>query len=428
MFKLNSTTQKILFHQAELKKLEDGTYLQDDKNDNFQYIRWKFFANDTEDKAKLLNVGSWIFETVASIIPAYVGNIDIDIGMNITELTEDIVTLWFGVYSIERVNAEYQLINQPGQNYIYEDWLDKIIRFYENDKLSFALVQTFGIGYIENKLYQVKSFKQIEWSEIALNSIPQTAWLEPRIDTWLSVPAIFLVYDNTPSTIEKIISLTYGVDRHTVMLHTQFLQHTESFVLLKNINLPTKLQKSYSTWTEINFSEIGRIVNWIDETSSIEFVNNVNSQIEACSKETENFIRRISAMTGIPIEFFGLDSNDWAIGEWSRTLKQGTFIKKIQAIRDLIDESLKTSLEVVKIKEQYKRPDIFAKSSEELATELATAREAKLISWINAIKTYNNFTEEEAQAEYDLIINEPTWSPEWEKSTSPNWKTESPTA
>lgn len=56
MLKLTPNEQDLLYTQAELKKLEDNSYLEDEKNENFQYIKGKFFANESTDKAKLLNV------------------------------------------------------------------------------------------------------------------------------------------------------------------------------------------------------------------------------------------------------------------------------------------------------------------------------------------------------------------------------------
>lgn len=419
--KLNTTTQQQLFIHAELKKLEEWTYLQDVTNENFAFIKGKFFPFDSDDKAKLLNVGSGVFETVTGTIASYVGNIDIEVGMNFDELVKDMMTIGFGVYSIERVNWKYSFVNQPAQNYVYEDGIDKMFRFYQNDKEYFMLVQEFGVWYIANTLYKIKSFDVIEWVEISLDSIPQTRGLQSLVRTNLPVPAIFTIYDGQPSVIEKIKPIVYALDRQIVMWHTQFLQNVDSFILMKNIILPQKQVQNYNEGKIINFNEIGRVVQGAEDNASIEFVNNVNSLIKDCFVENQNFVRRVSAITTISIDFFGLDTNDWAIGEGSRTLKQGTFIKRIQAIRDTIDKSLKISLAIIGITEQYKRPDIFAKSSQELADELATARSAKLISLYNAIKTYNNFTDEEAQKEYDLILSEKAlWLNEWEKSTSPN--------
>ena len=53
MLKFNSTEQEILYAQAELKKLEDNSYLEDEQNENFKYIKDKFFANELINKVKL---------------------------------------------------------------------------------------------------------------------------------------------------------------------------------------------------------------------------------------------------------------------------------------------------------------------------------------------------------------------------------------
>jgi hypothetical protein len=56
MLNISLQDQKLLVKQSELKKLETNQYLHDVNNDNFQYIKGKFFALDNDDKCKLLNV------------------------------------------------------------------------------------------------------------------------------------------------------------------------------------------------------------------------------------------------------------------------------------------------------------------------------------------------------------------------------------
>lgn len=214
-----------------------------------------------------------------------------------------------------------------------------------------------------------------------------------------------VVKDSDYSMIEKIKSLVYAIDRQIVMNHTQYLQNVESFILFKNVKRPQKLLDQHNSWKRVDFSEVGRIQNWWQD-SSIEFVNNVNSLIDVAIKDTDNHIRRISSMTTVPIEFLWLDSNDGAIGVWSRTLKHGAFIKKVEYIRDILDQAFMEFLALDNTEEQYTRPDVFAKSSKELAEELATARTANIISQYNAIKEYNGYTDDEAQAEYERIQSE----------------------
>jgi hypothetical protein len=64
-------------------------------------------------------------------------------------------------------------------------------------------------------------------------------------------------------------------------------------------------------------------------------------------------------------------------------------MKKVQYYRDLLDMAITIFMEETNNTDTYTRPDIFAKSSKELADELKTARESNIISQYTAIKKYN---------------------------------------
>lgn len=410
MLNIPKKNQELLVKQANLKKLETWEYLKDKENDNFKYIKNKFFAHETnDDKAKLLNIWCWAFFTVSEVYPSYVGNPSIDFGLMFDDVVKDILCLWFGVIGLERVDGKLKMCYEPAKNYWNDNWTHKISRLYMDDNEDYyLLVQTYEIWYIKNNLYKLQSASLSKWAEVSLNTIPQTAWMSKIIMTWLEVPALIIIDDNCPSIYEKITSIVYGIDRQVVMNHTQFLQNLESFVLMKEIKWPANLLKQYDEWKSVDFSKIGRIVNG-SKDASIEYINNVNSLINDAIKETETYSRRISSITSIPIEFFGIDSNDWAIGQASRTLKQGSFMKKVQYYRDLIDKAIAQFVVIARWKDweyTYNRPDIFAKSDKEVVEEIAVAREHKLISHLKAIKKYNWYTDEEAKQELEDIQNE----------------------
>jgi hypothetical protein len=161
----------------------------------------------------------------------------------------------------------------------------------------------------------------------------------------------------------------------------------------------------YNEGKRVNFSQIWRIING-NEDSSIEFVNNINSLIDKAIIDEENNIRRISSISCVPIEFLWLENNEGAIWMGSRSLRHGAFIKKIEYYRWLFDEAISLFLELKKQDEPYTRPDVFAKSDTELVNELSTARTAWIISKYNAIKKYNDYTDEETLNELELINNE----------------------
>jgi len=405
MLNISTQDQNLLYRQSSLKKLENNLYLVDTDNDNYKYISKKFFSNDN-DKTKLINIWCGLFGTIADIFAYYVGTPDYDFGNQIDDLVRDIISLWFCTIGIERINWKLQMTYQPAKNYWNDNGIDKISRLYQDQKDNiYVLVTSYYPWRIENKLYAMPWSTLTWWKEVPLDTIYQTSWMQEEIITWLDIPALFVVKDSDYSMIEKIKSLVYAIDRQIVMNHTQYLQNVESFILFKNIKRPQKLLDQYNSWKKIDFSEVWRIVNgW--EDSQVEFVNNVNSLIDVSIKDTDNHIRRISSMTTVPIEFLWLDTNDGAIGVWSRTLKHGAFIKKVEYIRDILDQAFMEFLALENKDQQYTRPDVFAKSSKELAEELATARTANIISQYNAIKEYNGYTDDEAQEEYDRIQSE----------------------
>jgi len=56
MLNISLQDQNLLFKQANLKKLENNTYLKDITNDNYRYIKNKFFLYEDHSKAQLLNI------------------------------------------------------------------------------------------------------------------------------------------------------------------------------------------------------------------------------------------------------------------------------------------------------------------------------------------------------------------------------------
>ena len=415
MLSISTQDQNLLVQQNSLKKLETNLYLQDTSNDNYQYIKEKFFLYETDDKCKLLNIWCGIFSTISDVFSFYVGDTDLDIDISFGDLTRDLTTLGFCVIWLERVDKKLQMIYQPAKNYWQENWVDKIWRLYQDDDSNiYVLVQSYLIGSIENKLYLTK-WGTLNWAEeVSLDTIPQTADLYPIVQTNLDTPALIIIEDSSVSIIEKVIPLVYGIDRQVIMNHTQYLQNLESFVLMKNIRRPEKLLEQYDTGKTIDFSQIGRIVNG-GEDSSIEFVNNVNTLIDKAITESDNHIRRISSLTTVPIEFLGLDSNEGSVGLGSRTLRHWAFMKRVEYLRSLFDEAIKIFLTLSKQEETiYTRPDVFVKTDWDLAEELKVAREAEIISQFRAIKKYGKLTDEETQEELDRMDSDVLDANDWD--------------
>lgn len=363
------------------------------------YIKNKFFTYENDDKCKLLNVGSGLFSTVSDVFAFYVGNPSLDVAINMDDFVRDLTTLWFCTIGMERVGGKLEMVYQPAKNYWNDGGIDKISRLYQDDNEDiYVFVQSYYVWYIENKLYKTLWYTLDNAKEVPLDTIPQTTGLQEIQQTGLEIPALIVVEDSEISIIEKIIPLVYAIDRQAVMNHTQYLQNLESFILFKNIKRPQKLIDEYERGKRIDFSQVGRILNGGDN-SSVEFVNNVNDLIDKAIAESDNQIRRISALTTIPVEFLWLETGEGAIGLGSRMLRHWAFIKRIEYLRSLLDEAIAQYMELAGMDETYTRPDVFAKTDTELVEELKIAREAKLISLYEAIKKYNWYSDEETEEE-----------------------------
>ena len=403
MLNISPQDQKLLYKQASLKKLENNLYLRDHNNENYKYIKKKFFLREDHEKAELLNIGSWLFGTIADVFAYYVWTPDHDFWTTMDEFVRDLISLWFCAMWISRIDWELQITYEPAKNYWNDNWVDKISRLYldEEDNM-YVLVSSYFVGRIENRLYAMPWSTLYGWVQVPLDTIRQTAWLEEDVDTGLDIPALLVVEDSDYSMLEKIKNMVYGVDRQIVMNHTQYLQNVESFILFKNIKRPTKLLEDYNNGKRIDFSQIGRIVNGWDD-SQIEFIDNVNTLIDKSIQDTDNYIRRISATTTVPIEFLWLESKEGAVGMGSRTLRHWAFIKKVQYYRDILDEALMQFVDVAWLDVNYSWGDVFAKNDKELVEELKDAREAGIVSQLEAIKRYSGYDDDEAERELELI-------------------------
>ena len=426
MLNISLFDQDQLFKQTQLKKFEENTYLESTNDENYKYIKDKFFYWEKDEVVKLMNVGSGLFSAVSNVIKSYVASPTIDFDIDMDKYVADYLSLWFATIGLERKDGKLETVYLPAQNYWNDNWVHKILRLYVSDDPSasgqwytakyYTLVQEYWVWYIENKLYRLVGTSLTGGTEVPLDTIPQTEGMKKRIDTGIGVPAIFVVKDDEKeqyptSLFEKIKTLVYAIDRHIVMQHTQYMQHVESFVLLKGIRIPNKLLKDYNGWKKIDFSQLGRVV-LADEEWKIEFVNNSNELIDSAMQENTNLIRRISSITSLPIDFLWLDSDDWSIGEGSRTLKHWAFYKMIEWIRAVFDPYIQQISEIIVASdndiesEEYVRPDVISKSDKEFVEELKIAREEKFISQLEAIKRYNDYDDNEAQEEYDKIQEE----------------------
>lgn len=419
----------VLADQSAKKKLITGKYINDTLNENFQYIKGKFYPNEDLKKVQTLVSGSGVFESVANTISYYMGNPKTNFFFPTMSLARDFCALWFATFGLERIDWKLKVVYLPAENYIDKDGTDYIIRSYELETVTywtqinrryFFLVTSYIWWVIENKLYQwdTKSFVDIATlSEVSLDTIPETNNLEPIINTWLDQVFRKIQEDKLDqfpvSIIDQIKQIVYSMDRNINMFDTQFLQNVESFVIMKWLSVPTKLIENYETnGRKIDFRELWRYIPAeTDQSAGIEFVQNNNNLIKDAIAYDDTRLARVSSITNIPMDFLGWMGTAWAVWEGSRELLHWSFVKKIVSIRELFDEYITKVIDILKkenkeIKDNYSRDDVFSKNTKQLAEELKIVRDIWLVSKRTALKRYLSLDDSEIDIELKLIEEE----------------------
>ena len=429
--KTTNANQTLIASKQKQIELVTNEYLQDETNPNFIYVLEKFFNTEDIDKAKLLNVGSMLFKSIADTIAFYVDKPQSEVNLDPLQTVINIFSNWYGLLWLEMSEWVLSIKNMPTKDHYYDDDLeaDVIIRLYEKYKgddiypTKYLLQTIYYENRIENKLYELKTDSYDSGVEVELTEIKETSNLVPveitkykplrtiKIDERVQYPL---------AEIEQIKSLVYSIDRKAVMFETQFLKNTESFILFRNIK-PSSLEQAIDqkNWN-VKYKQVKNDIQFTDDPQAgIDFVNNMNELIKDAIEYEQKQIRRISAITSVPTDFLWLEASHWAIWQGSRTILHGAFVKKILSIRYLFDRYLPELFDIVAkenwIEPDYSRPDVFIKDESQLIEELKVAREMNLISQKKAIMEYQWIPEDQADWEIELINEEKTTDSEINK-------------
>lgn len=411
-FVLLSAEQEELVKKAQLKSLITNDYLHDTSNENLILIADLFFANNIQ-RALKFNVWSNVFKTVADTFAFFTWTPNLAFDFDTEDFVKDFVWVWEMVIWLERVNWKIQPYYIDAEDYIFSDWEHRVFKYYqtiENQKtINYLLKQVYRVWQTENRLYRLDYLLSTDWTEVPLDTIPQTSNLSEFVDTWLDIPAI-LVYSKRDSSkvnqseIDKIKNLWYSLDRKQVLFETQFLQEVDQYVLFENINFP-----SSAKWEngEIVSTKIGKkLTNNLQtgEKADIKFISNKNDLIDSAIDYEQKQLAKITSATSIPLDFLWL-STSWTTSWSSRTIMIWAFVKKVQAIRNWLDRILYQILELWNYEnKEIIWDDVIPKSDKELAEELKTARESWFISQYTSIKKYLHLdTPEEIDAEIERI-------------------------
>lgn len=420
---LTTQEQNKLVQQSKLKDLYTNDYLNDENNENFKIISELYF-NNKKDRTKLFNVGTNLFSTITDTIANFVWSPSIDIQLYLPDYTKDLVSIWKAVFWIKRTDKWLEVYHIPAETHLVSDWINKVYTLYKEietwttNPVYYMLRQTFTVWQIENQLFKLDNIILSEWVEVPLDTLNQTSWLSPIIQTGLDKLSIYYIQVNElnwiQSEIDRVKNLVYSLDRKAVMFETQFLWEMEQFKIFENLYIPDSAKDS--DWT-VSMAKLPKILAtdtslWV--TWDIKYISNKNDLIQDAIAYEDTQIRKISSATSIPVDFLWLNSS-WTTSWSSREIMQSAFIKKIQSYRDKLEQVLLEILELFewevntewyKITKSIVWDDIIAKNDKELIDELKIAREAGLISqytWIQKYLKYNS--QEEIERELALINN-----------------------
>ena len=418
---LTDTEQAKLSNQSRLKDLMTNDYLNDTYNSNFRTISNMFFDWNIE-KTKEFNVWTNLFATVSDTIANFVWNPIMDISLNLTKYTKDLVSVWKAVFWIKRLDdGNLDVYYIPAENHLISDWINKVFTMYknieDNKTIYYILKQEFDVWVIRNYLFKLDKILNTWWDLVPLDTIPQTSYLKEEMQTWLEVPAIFYTdlneLDWIQSELDKIKNLVYSLDRKAVMFETQFLWQIDQYKIFENIDIPESAITE--KWT-VDITKLWKVVattTWMN--GDIKYISNRNELIGDAIKYENTQLQKVSSATSIPVDFLWIPTTS-AVSWVSRQIMISAFTKKIQSYRDLLQDVLQDILIIFEWqrKEDWSEietyilwDDILSKDTKELAEELKIAREVWIISQYSSIQQYQKLRNpEDIEKEIELIKNE----------------------
>lgn len=410
---LTTQEQNKLVQQSKLKDLYTNDYLNDENNENFKIISELYF-NNKKDRTKLFNVGTNLFSTITDTIANFVWSPSIDIQLYLPDYTKDLVSIWKAVFWIKRTANGLEVYHIPAETHLISDWINKVYTLYKEietwttNPVYYMLRQTFTVWQIENQLFKLDNIVLSEWVEVPLDTLSQTSWLLPVMQTGLDKLSIYYIQVNElnwiQSELDRVKNLVYSLDRKAVMFETQFLQEIEQFKIFENLTIP---EKAINTDWTINFANLWKVLatdSSLGVTWDIKYISNQNPLIKDAINYEQTQIRKVSSATSVPTDFLWL--NDWTAISWtSREIMIQAFLKTIQRYRDIIKEVLTIYFELTRENQDIVWSDIITKSDTELITELKLAREAWLISQYTWIKLYLGYNDDTQIQDELLKIN-----------------------
>lgn len=410
---------------ARVTERISNDYLTDRSDVQTDFIKRQFFKLEKDvTKLDLLNISYSVPYAICTKVSDYVGTpyfsfpIDID---------EGVMTLINGGYSVlvcRIVNDKQVVDNIEAERYVkLADGTEIIFTYYSvSDStntgiLHYILKQSYFNGRISNRLYLKTNGDDIigglQGQEVPLSTLDETKALSGDEDLGITYNPIVVIHNRKlngskygASEIALVESLITAIEIQKVNIIDQFLKHLQA-----KLALPTRqLVKDKDGRVDVRALEAFPLESG-DPIPT--YIVNSNPLMKESFTDIEHCLRQIAAITGVPAEFLGLKDVGGAESGDAKAIRISMFLKKVERIREKFSTAL---IQVHKIFKDFGLKDlgepfvswdeVFPIDGLQVANEMGTALDNRLISRVRAIMKYQNLDEEEARKELELINSE----------------------
>lgn len=421
------------------KELINLDYLEDQSNSLTKLITDLFFnwkVTDLTIKAEWLEKLKILNHTIA--LPYKIATTKArffwypQTNIEIPDIREHVVNFvygWFSVFAIDEIDEDWKpIINQYNpEQYIKGIEFDMLVTYLRNEKNeTFAFIKEFPNDkswIVRNILYKIVWDVEagVSWIKVELNTLDQTAHLEEEDNFWIEETLLYTANDFklkdweywTPQ-FNFIKPLLNQLNVELVNIKDQFIKHLQAKLAIQGIDA-SKMPKDAEGQINIRDAEALFIENG---SSSPEYVQNRNDLLKDAVEIIDKYIGWIATTVSIPKELVWLSGQTGTESTESKSMRYSDFIKDIEDIHTSYKSVFAEMFEVVtqidrnylqdsKDKEfSYIQADVMPKDSQELATELNTAKIWGFISNYTAVKRYTGFEWKELDEELARINDE----------------------
>lgn len=395
------------------KSIIDWTYLSASDDVNFTEMVKHLYPWE-ESRAKLLNPWSYIWNIIWDKLKNFVWDAKTAFDINFDTIVESILIR--GQIIIKYVNewSKWGISSVRAETYWEDGWVEMIARVYPKYEWEllglptyYLYVQSYNGTTLRNNLYKVNTLDNLsDWEPVDLDKVYELSKLEP-VQTIENLPRLAEVVDVIDRPMmDTVRSLIYSIDRKIAEAEKHFNDYSEQFKLFQNIEIPKNCYIKRDWSKVINWNKLWKIIRTQDYSAiwDIKIIKNWNELLESALKQADKQIQTISAITDIPLNYFGVETarDSW---QWKEVGASNLF-KRVQKYRDKIEYTLKKTFKFLssfqKIDERIDWSAIIRMSENDVLVQQSTMLQNNMTSLVRAIMKTHNV--DKAQA--DIIIEE----------------------